>query len=78
MPGFGITFLISNHIVFVFGDKVCLCSPGCPGPHSVDQAGLELTELCLPSTGIKRYTITAHIIFFSLMLKLKFLLFWFY
>jgi hypothetical protein len=25
-----------------FGDRVSLCSPGCPGTHSVDQAGLEL------------------------------------
>ena len=28
--------------LFVFGDRVSLCSPGCPGTHSVDQAGLEL------------------------------------
>ncbi|XP_055479895.1 ubiquitin-conjugating enzyme E2 D4 isoform X2 [Psammomys obesus] len=28
--------------------KVSLCSPSCPGTHSVDQAGL-----CLPSIGIK-------------------------
>jgi hypothetical protein len=27
---------------FVFQDRVSLCSPGCPGIHSVDQAGLEL------------------------------------
>jgi hypothetical protein len=27
---------------FVFGDRVSLCSPGCPGTHFVDQAGLEL------------------------------------
>jgi hypothetical protein len=26
----------------VFRDRVSLCSPGCPGAHSVDQAGLEL------------------------------------
>ena len=26
----------------VFRDRVSLCSPGCPGTHSVDQAGLEL------------------------------------
>ena len=26
----------------VFGDRVSLCSPGCPGTHSVDQAGLKL------------------------------------
>ena len=25
-----------------FQDRVSLCSPGCPGTHSVDQAGLEL------------------------------------
>jgi len=25
-----------------------MCSPGCPGTHSVDQTGLELTETCLP------------------------------
>jgi hypothetical protein len=30
---------------FFFGDRVSLCSPGCPGTHSVDQAGLELRNL---------------------------------
>jgi hypothetical protein len=29
----------------VFRDRVSLCSPGCPGTHSVDQAGLELRNL---------------------------------
>jgi hypothetical protein len=28
--------------VFVFRDRVSLCIPGCPGTHSVDQAGLDL------------------------------------
>ena len=28
--------------LFVFRDSVSLCSPGCPGTHSEDQAGLEL------------------------------------
>jgi hypothetical protein len=32
----------------VFRDRVSLCSPGCPGTHSVDQAGLELRSLPLP------------------------------
>jgi hypothetical protein len=27
---------------FVFRDRASLYSPGCPGTHSVDQAGLEL------------------------------------
>jgi hypothetical protein len=28
--------------LFVFRDRVSLCSPGCPGTHFVDQASLEL------------------------------------
>jgi hypothetical protein len=31
--------------LFVFQDRVSLCSPGCPGTHSVDQAGLKLRNL---------------------------------
>jgi hypothetical protein len=30
---------------FFFSDRVSLCCPGCPGTHSVDQAGLELRNL---------------------------------
>jgi hypothetical protein len=29
-------------LFFFLQDKVSLCSPGCPGSHSIDQAGLEL------------------------------------
>jgi hypothetical protein len=28
--------------LFVFRDRISLCSPGCTGTHSVDQAGLKL------------------------------------
>jgi hypothetical protein len=28
----------------VFQDRVYLCSPGCPGAHSIDQAALELRD----------------------------------
>jgi hypothetical protein len=41
-------FFFFNFLTFfclfglVFRDRVPLCSPGCPGTHSVDQAGLEL------------------------------------
>jgi hypothetical protein len=31
--------------VLCFPDRVSLCSPGCPGTHSVDQAGLEPRNL---------------------------------
>ena len=30
-----------------FWGRVSLCSPGYPGTHSVDKAGLGLTEICL-------------------------------
>jgi hypothetical protein len=33
---------IRLHISFFFRDRVSLYSPGCPGAHFVDQAGLEL------------------------------------
>ena len=35
-------FLFCFWFGLVFWDRVSLCSPGCPGTHSVDQAGLEL------------------------------------
>jgi hypothetical protein len=36
------TFFVWLVLVLVFRDRVSLCSPGCPGTHSVDQADLEL------------------------------------
>jgi hypothetical protein len=35
-------FCFGFGFLFVFRDRVSLCSPGCPGAHSVDQASLEL------------------------------------
>jgi hypothetical protein len=34
--------LLFLFFLLVFRDRVSLCNPGCPGTHSVDQAGLEL------------------------------------
>jgi hypothetical protein len=34
--------LVGWFLFLFFQDRVSLCSPGCPGTHSVDQAGLEL------------------------------------
>lgn len=31
------------------GDRVLLCSPGCPETHNIDQGGLELKEIHLPA-----------------------------
>jgi hypothetical protein len=35
-------FFFFLSVCFVFRDRVSLCSLGCPGTHSIDQAGLEL------------------------------------
>jgi hypothetical protein len=35
-------FLLSFFLFLIFRDRVSLCSPGYPGTHFVDQAGLEL------------------------------------
>jgi hypothetical protein len=35
-------FFVVVVVFFVFRDRVSLYSPGCPGTHFVDQAGLEL------------------------------------
>jgi hypothetical protein len=37
---------------FFFRDRASLCSPGCPGTHFVDQAGLELRNLPASGTAI--------------------------
>jgi hypothetical protein len=38
--------------MFVFRDRVSLCSPGCPGTHSVDQAGLEFRNSPAPASQV--------------------------
>ena len=35
-------FINTFNCLFVFRDRVSLCSPGCPETHFADQAGLEL------------------------------------
>jgi hypothetical protein len=38
----GLSLSLSLSLSLVFRDRVSLRSPGCPGTHFVDQAGLEL------------------------------------
>jgi hypothetical protein len=40
-----VVFFFVCLFVFVFPDRVSLYSPGCPGTHFVDQAGLKLRIL---------------------------------
>jgi hypothetical protein len=44
-----------THTHTVFQDRISLCSFGYPEPHSVDQAGLKLTEVCLLQPPKKRW-----------------------
>ena len=62
--------LASSLLLFVFQDRVSLCSTGYPGTHSVDQAGLQIRDSADSASwvlGLKSCTITAQlkIIFIS-------------
>jgi hypothetical protein len=60
-------FLCLFVCLFVFQDRVSLCSLGCPGTHSVDQAGLELRNLPASASqvlGLKACATTAQLFFF--------------
>jgi hypothetical protein len=67
-------FFVVVVVVLVFRDRVSLYSPGCPGTHSVDQAGLELRNLPASASrvlGLKTCTTTAGFpFFFSFFLDL--------
>jgi hypothetical protein len=63
-----IRFLLLLLLVFwFFRDRVSLCSPGCPGSHSTDQAGLELRNLPASASvlGLKACATTPGFVFFS-------------
>jgi hypothetical protein len=51
-------------VVVDFRDRVSLCSPGCPGTHSVDEAGLQLRNPPASASqelGLKECTTTAQL-----------------
>ena len=52
------------NFVFVFQDRVFLCSLGCPGTFSGDQTGLELRDLPVAASRVlilKVYSTTAQL-----------------
>jgi hypothetical protein len=56
-----------------FQDRVSLCSPGCPGTHFVDQAGLKLRNLPASASqvlGLKACTTIAWLKLETLTIKL--------
>jgi hypothetical protein len=55
-------FCLFVFVVVVFSRQCCPCSPGCPGTHSVDQAGLKLRNPSASASqvlGLKARTTTA-------------------
>jgi hypothetical protein len=54
--------------IFFFRDKVSLYSPGCPGTHFVDQAGLELSLPLPPELGLKVCTSMPGMRYFYILL----------
>jgi hypothetical protein len=59
-------FVLFCFVYFFFRDRVSLCSPGSPGTHSVDQAGLELRDPPAPASrvlGLKACATTAQLFF---------------
>jgi len=70
-----ISLISSSHLIytyFFFRDKVSLCSPGCPGTHSVDQAGLKLRNLPAPASQVLGLKVCATTFQnFKIMLHLK-------
>jgi hypothetical protein len=64
---FGFGFFVCLFFVFVFRDRVSLYSPGCPGTHSVDQAGLKLRNPPASASrvlGLKTWATTPECSFF--------------
>jgi hypothetical protein len=45
-------FILFYFILFYFRDRVSVYSPGCPGTHFVDQAGLDLRNLPASASGM--------------------------
>jgi hypothetical protein len=71
-------------IICFFRDRVSLCSPGCPGTHFVDQAGLEFRnppasasqvlrlKVCATTARLCIKNFTSPVYNFFLIFKIKF------
>ena len=61
---FWVTWSVCLFLFFLFPNRISLCSPGCPGTHSVDLADLELRDLSASASwvlGLKACTPTAQL-----------------
>jgi hypothetical protein len=60
-------------VLLVFRDRVFPCSPGCPGTHFVDQAGLELRNLPASASRVLGLKACATMLSFCLIILTNFL-----
>jgi hypothetical protein len=70
---------IYHHHFWFYRDRVSLCSPGCPGTHSVDQASLELRNSPASASqvlGLKACNTTARLDLFILCICIFILSIW--
>jgi hypothetical protein len=75
---FFVCFVLFCVLFFCFQDSVSLYSPGCPGTHFVDQAGLEIRNPFASACqvlGLKACTNTAQFLF---LIFFKFLSFFYF
>jgi hypothetical protein len=73
---FPFLYILQFFFLFVFSRQgVALCSPGCPGTHFVDQAGLELRNLPVSASqvlGLKTCATTTQLTSYIFFLELIF------
>jgi hypothetical protein len=69
----GVFVLFYFLFFLVFRDRVSLCSPGCPGTHFLDQAGLELRNPPASASRVLGLKACATMPGFVLFFKRKFL-----
>jgi hypothetical protein len=62
--------------LLVFGDRVSLYSPGCPGTHFVDQAGPELRNPPASASQVLGLKMCATMAWFFCLFVLFFVFFW--
>jgi hypothetical protein len=71
---FSLSLLVFFFLVSL--DRVSLCSPGCPGTHSVDQAGLELRNLPASASRVMGLKACATTAWFALFFEIGSWLAW--
>lgn len=49
--------MVGVGIAYDFQDMVSVCSPGCPGIHSVTQAGLKSRDQLAPGSGVPAFNL---------------------